>query len=216
MATATLHHPTPAKARSRLLTSEEFLDWLQPGIHADLIGGEIFMHSPVHFDHARMTNFLDRLLAGYLEEKQLGELHRETIALRLSVRDTFLPDLAFFTNAQLPRLLDTHAPIAPVFACEVLSKTTAHNDTGRKFAAYEFHGVQEYWILDPAGLKHRFYRLEADTFVEFATAGERIDSVTIAGFWVKRAWLNPRQLPRVSDCLAEILARKRAQARKRR
>jgi Uma2 family endonuclease len=213
MATATIH-PPPAKARSRLMTSEEFLDWLEPGIHADLIGGEVFMHSPVHFDHARLTSFLDHLLRSYLEHAPLGELHRETVAVRLSVRDTFLPDIAFFPKSQLPRLLGTHSPVPPVFVCEVLSKTTASNDTGRKFAAYERHGVQEYWVLDPAELNHRFYRLEADTFVEFASDGEVIESVTIAGFWVRRAWLNPRKLPRVGDCLTEVLATKRRRRRR--
>lgn len=213
MATATLT-ANPVKPPRRMLTSEEFLDWLQPGVHADLIDGEIVMHSPVNLHHARLTNFLDRLLAAFLEHEPLGELHRETVAVRLSVRETFLPDLSFFSNVQLPRLLDTHAPIAPIFACEVLSKTTAQNDTGRKFAAYELHGVQEYWILDPAELNHHFYRLEADTFVEFAAGEDRIDSVTIAGFWVKRAWLNPRKLSRVSDCLAEILASRRRRKRR--
>ena len=62
--------PLPRFARGRLLTSEEFLDWLQPGIFADLIGGEIFMRSPVNIRHARLVNFLDHLLRSYLEEER--------------------------------------------------------------------------------------------------------------------------------------------------
>ena len=88
--------PPKAKAR-RLLNSEEFLEWLQPGVFADLIDGKIVMHSPVNLRHARLVNFADRLIGSYVEHEDSGELHRESVAVRLSIRETFLPDLAFFT-----------------------------------------------------------------------------------------------------------------------
>src|SRR5437667_5309833 len=106
----------PARSREqRLLTSEEFLEWLEPGVFADLIGGEIFMHSPVNLRHARLVNFIDCLLRLYSEQEDLGELHRESVAIRLSTRETFMPDLAFFTKSQAARLAETHAPFAPTF-----------------------------------------------------------------------------------------------------
>ncbi len=53
------------------------------------------MHSPVNLRHARLINFVDGLLRAYIEEENLGELHRETVAVRLSLRETFMPDLAY-------------------------------------------------------------------------------------------------------------------------
>jgi Uma2 family endonuclease len=199
----------------RLLTSEEFLEWLEPGVFADLIGGEIFMHSPVNLRHARLMNFMDRLLGTYIEHEDLGELHRESVAVRLSVREMFMPDLLFFTKAQAARLAATHSPFAPTFVLEALSPATALNDTGRKFAAYELHGVQEYWILDPEKLEHHFFRREGDMFGEFAVDAEVIESTSIRGFWVKRSWLNPAKLPAVSSCLAEVLASRKPRPRRR-
>ncbi|MBM3833536.1 MAG: Uma2 family endonuclease [Verrucomicrobia bacterium] len=196
---------TVAESR-QLMTSEEFLDWLQPGTFADLIDGEIVMHSPVNLRHARLINFIDRLLSAYIEHEDLGELHRESVAVRLSVRETFLPDLAYFTKNQAARLMATHAPFAPAFVLEALSPGTAYNDTGRKFAACELHGVQEYWILDPEKLDHHFYRRTGDMLTEFAQEGARINSASIPGFWVNRGWLNPTKLPAVARCLAEIIA----------
>jgi Uma2 family endonuclease len=191
---------------SRMMTSEEFLDWLEPGIFADLIAGEIAMHSPVNFRHAQLTNFLERLLAAYLEETDLpGQLHRDVVAVRLSARDTFLPDLCFFTPHQVALFAEAHAPVAPMFCVEVLSPSTAKNDLGSKFAAYELHGVQEYWVLDPQKLAHRFFRREGDLFVQFAETAARIESATIRGFSVRRAWLDPEKLPKVSTCLRDIL-----------
>ncbi len=191
----------------QLWTAEEFLEWLQPGVHADLIDGEKFMHSPVNLRHARLVNFLDRLLAGYLERRKLGELFREVVAVRLSSRNVFLPDLAYFTPEQVARLLPTHAPFAPTLVVEALSPWSEERDVGPKFAAYEEHGVQEYWVLDPETLAHRFYRREGELLVEFAAGEPEIRAQSVPGFfWVRRAWLNPEALPDVAGCLEAILA----------
>lgn len=123
------------------MTAEEFLDWLEPGVHADLIQGETVMHSPVNFRHADLLNFVDYLLRSYIEAHKLGRLYREVVAVRLSPRQVFLPDLAFFTNEQVARLASTHAACAPTLVVEALSPRTAHLDSGPKFAAYELRST---------------------------------------------------------------------------
>ena len=164
------------------------------------------MHSPVNLRHARLLNFLHCLLSLYVEQRKLGEVHREVFAVRLASRQVFLPDVCYFTHEQVPRLEPTFAPFAPTLVVEAISPATADMDTGPKFAAYEEHGVQEYWVLDPDALSHRFFRREGERLVEFAREDEVIAAQSIAGFWVRRAWLNPDKLPEVAPCLAEILA----------
>jgi Uma2 family endonuclease len=192
------------KIDKELWTAEEFLDWLEPGVHADLIAGEKFLHSPVNLRHADLLNFVDRLLASFIETKQLGRLYREVVAVKLSPRDVFLPDLAFFTNDQAQHLGATHIPFAPTLVIEALSPWSADRDTGPKFAAYERHGVREYWVLDPDHLMHRFYRREGELLVEFASGENVIRSQSVPGFWLQRSWLNPAALPPVSQCLRDI------------
>jgi Uma2 family endonuclease len=197
------------KKERALWTDREFLDWLEPGVHADLIDGQRFMHSPVNIRHARLLNFLDHLLRSYLERRPFGgELFREAVAVRLGPRSVFLPDLAFFSAAQMPRLLPTYAPLAPALVVEALSPRTAPRDIGPKFAAYEAHGAGEYLVLDPDTLAHRFYRRGADDlFAEFAPAPEEIvRSQVVEGFWLRKAWLDPAALPGVCACLEEMLA----------
>ena len=190
----------------KLWTAEEFLDSVQPGVHADLIGGRKFMHSPVNIRHAILLNFLDHLLRSFLEASNSGGLlFREVVAMRLGPRDVFLPDLAWFSPAQVVGLLPTHAPFAPTWVAEALSPRTARRDIGPKFIAYEKHGANEYWVLDPQTLAHRFYAREGEIFVEFAHGEPIIRSREIRGFFVHRAWLDPTALPKVSECLAEIL-----------
>ncbi len=57
----------------QLRTADEFLDWLQPGVFADLIDGEKFMHSPVHLKHARLVDFMRTLLKLYVERRGLAK-----------------------------------------------------------------------------------------------------------------------------------------------
>ena len=189
-----------------LWTADEFLEWLKPEVRADLIDGEKHMHSPVSLRHARLLNSLHCLLSLYVEQRKLGEVHRGVFAVRLASRQVFLPDVCYFTHEQVSRLEPTFAPFAPTLVVEAISPATADMDTGPKFAAYEEHGVQEYWILDPERLAHRFYRREGELLVEFAAGSGRIVAQTVPGFWLNRAWLDPEKLPEVNRCLSEILA----------
>jgi Uma2 family endonuclease len=191
---------------TKFLSSEEFLDWLEPGIHADLIAGEIVMHSPVSFKHSKLLNFVDPLLRLYIAEKRLGELFREVNAVKLGPRNIFLPDLCFFTNEQVSKLQPAYAPFAPTLAVEVLSPSSELRDRRQKFAAYETYGVREYWILDPERGLHQFYRHNGEAFEPFGSITEdRMDSEVIPGFYLRRLWLPGPEFPGVRECLQEIL-----------
>lgn len=197
--------PTTMSIAHELWTADEFLGWLEPGVSADLIDGEIFMHSPVSLLHGNLTNFLDRLLAAYIEHSgRGGVVHREVIAVRMSQRSVIMPDIACYTPEQEALFQEMHIPVAPTWVAEILSPATALNDVGRKFAKYEEYGVKEYWILDPNTLNHRFYSRQDNLLLEFGEAEEIIRSRAIPGFWVNRNWFD-RQL-RGNATVAEALA----------
>ena len=197
---------TSSDTNRELLTAVDFLEWLEPGRHADLIDGEVFMHSPVSTRHARLLNFLDGLLRIYIDRHELGQLFREVVAVKLSGRNVFLPDLAFYANGRAEAVKPTHLEGPPDLVVEVLSRRTAERDTGPKFAEYEQHGVREYWILDPETLAHRFYRRRDEELVEYADEQPQISSEVVACFFVKRTWLDPEQLPRLDDALSTVEA----------
>lgn len=182
-----------------LLTADDFLDWLSPERQADLIDGEVFMHSPVSIRHADLLNFVDRLLGTYIDRKKLGFLYREVVAVRLASRNVFLPDLVFVRQDRSPIIRESHIDGAPDLVVEVLSNRTADRDVGPKFSAYEEHGVTEYWVLDPETLAHRFYRRDGEILVEYADGADLIDSRTVPGFFLKREWLDPARLPSIAE-----------------
>ena len=199
--------PTPVSAAAlerELLTAEDFLEWLEPGRCADLIAGEIAMHSPVSVRHADLLNFLDGILRLYVDRRRLGFLYREVVAVRLSARNTFQPDLAFYRAERRSAIRRNHVEGAPDLVVEVLSPRTADRDTGPKFAAYERHGVIEYWILDPEALAHRFYRRAGELLVEYAAGAAKIDSRAVPGFFVMREWLDPRRTPPILEAFTRI------------
>ena len=199
--------PTPVSAADlerELLTAEDFLEWLEPGICADLIDGEIAMHSPVSVRHADLLNFLDGILRLYVDRRRIGFLYREVVAVRLSARNTFQPDLAFYRAERRSAIRHNHVDGAPDLVVEVLSPRTADRDTGPKFAAYERHGVLEYWILDPETLAHRFYRRAGELLVEYAAGAAKIDSRAVPGFFVMREWLDPRRTPPILEAFNRI------------
>jgi Uma2 family endonuclease len=203
--------PTEVSIAHQLWTADEFLNWLEPGVFADLIDGQIIMHSPVSLLRGNLTNFLDRLLAAYVERERLGVVHREVIAVRLSQRSVVMPDIAFYTREQEVLFRETHIPVAPTWLAEILSPATAGDDVGRKFAKYEEYGVREFWILDPKTLAHRFYSRQDNLLLEFGQNEEIIRSRAVSGFWVRRAWLDPCQMPdkpTVSEALFELFSSK--------
>ena len=202
---ATKLHPAVHLERE-LFTAEEFLDWLEPGTFADLIDGEIFMHSPVSIRHARLLNFLDFLLRSYLERHRLGELFREVVAVRLGSGSVFQPDLAFLRAERRNIIRDNYLEGAPDLVVEVLSPSTSDRDVGPKFTAYERYGVTEYWVLDPQILAHRFYRRAGDELVEYAAGAAKIESHAVPGFFVLREWLDPERTPSIAEALATIEA----------
>ena len=139
-----------------------------------------------------------------MDRHRLGVLYREVVAVRLSLRNVFLPDLAFYRADRRGRLRANHIEGAPDLVVEALSPSTAERDTGPKFAAYEEHGVTEYWVLDPVTLAHRFYRRRGEILVEYAERAARIESQVVSGFFVLREWLDPISPPALREALARV------------
>ena len=141
-----------------------------------------------------------------MDRRRLGFLYREVVAVRLSARNTFQPDLAFYRAERRSAIRRNHVEGAPDLVVEVLSPRTAERDTGPKLAAYQRHGVIEYWILDPEALAHRFYRRDGELLIEYAAGEEKIDSRAVPGFFLMREWLDPRRTPPILEAFTRIEA----------
>jgi Uma2 family endonuclease len=80
--------------------------------------------------------------------------------------DVLVPDLAGWRRERLPVLPNVAAmTLAPDWACEIVSPSTAAIDRARKMPIYARSGVGEYWIVDPAERQIEFLINENGRFV---------------------------------------------------
>jgi Uma2 family endonuclease len=116
---------------------------------AEFINGEIIFHSPVVRKHNQVGLRLIKLLDTFVSTRRLGLVGYEKLLIRLT-RNDFEPDICFFRKEVADTFSDkTMFFPVPDFLVEILSKSTEKNDRGVKFEDYAFHGVKEYWIIDP-------------------------------------------------------------------
>ena len=181
-----------------LLTSGDFLEWLTRERFADLIDGEIFMHAAVSLRHADLLNFLDAILRAYIDRHRLGFLYRESVAVRLSSRNVFLPDLAFYRAHRRQQIRDTHVEGAPDLVVEVLSPRTADRDVraARRPGVLGAGSRDASPSLLPAG--------RGDPRGIRAAGASRVGSEVVPGFFVLREWLDPDRIPSISEALASL------------
>lgn len=135
----------------RLATYDDILD-LPEHLVGEIINGELITHPRPAPRHLRAASRLGGRLMGPFDEGHDGpggwvifdepELHLGPHVL--------VPDIAGWRRERLPRLPDTAwFELAPDWACEVLSPSTARVDRVQKLPVYAAAGVAHVWLVDP-------------------------------------------------------------------
>ncbi len=189
------------------MTAADFFRDAPEDRKAELIDGVMIMPSPPLVIHERMQGFLSTLLRLYVEEKEVGEVFGSRTAVELELFYAPEPDILFVAKDRLHIIGEKGIRGAPDFVIEILSASTAQNDRGAKFHAYERAGVREYWLIDPYGpAGTEFYQLQEGRFRPLAPDAEgSLSSVTVPGFWIDLAWLwSGQEYPPVRQALNAI------------
>lgn len=166
---------------------QEFQEWIDEGMKAEFINGEIVVHSPVKKKHLEVTRLLGGLLHVYCLLKNRGTIWTEKAMITLT-RNDYEPDIVFFRSEQAAHFQQDQLFFpAPDFVVEILSAKTAAKDRGIKKQDYAAHGIREYWIIDPDRQRIEQYLLlhEQDTtyFEPYTfTIDDDIRSMAIEGF----------------------------------
>ncbi len=130
-------------------TVEELAQLSDDGNRYEILDGELLVTPAPSVSHQRASRELVRHLLAYLDGKGL-ELFYAPTAVRQGERTELEPDVLV-----LPARAETSDRFAGelgqlVLVVEIASPSTARVDRYRKRAAYQRHGVPEYWIVDPA------------------------------------------------------------------
>ena len=157
-----------------------------------LINGEVMIGMPPILKHQDIVREI-LILFALIARKLGGKAYDSPIEVRLDEHNIFEPDVLYIQADNLGITQQDEKRIigAPNLIVEVLSPSTAKFDRQEKYQAYEKHGVNEYWIVDPVyevlevwnlGKDRRFIRQGAfaneDSF-ESAVLGETISAKTI-------------------------------------
>jgi Uma2 family endonuclease len=99
--------------------------------------------------HQRIVTKLSSLLHVFSESRDLGEVFSGPFDVLFAEGDYVEPDILFVRADRHHIVADRGVEGPPDLIVEVLSPSTAARDRGSKLERYRFHGVAEYWVVDP-------------------------------------------------------------------
>lgn len=148
------------------------LEKLPPNVVGEIVDGVLYASPRPATPHARASSRLGAELIGPFDRGRGGpggwvllfepELHLG--------QDVLVPDIAGWRRERMPRMPEVAAfTLAPDWACEVLSPSTAVLDRARKMAVYAREGVKHLWLVDPSFQTLEVYRLEGPRWTVVAT-----------------------------------------------
>ncbi|MDQ7024051.1 MAG: Uma2 family endonuclease [Anaerolineae bacterium] len=137
--------------RTRINTAEyyELPEYHQHDL-IQLINGEVIIAMPPILKYQLIVKRILALLIA-IEAKTGGIAFPAPTEVRLDDNNVFEPDVLFIqaNNLAITQQDEKRIMGAPNLVVEVLSPSTAKFDRQEKYQAYEKHGVDEYWIVDP-------------------------------------------------------------------
>lgn len=168
----------------------------------ELLDGVLIVHSPANWRHEKLFWFLGRLVSGFVESHDLGEVTGSRTAVILNTGRRVEPDLLFVKRDRMDIVGEVFVSGNPDLVVEILSPATRDYDLGEKRKAYADAGVPEYWMLDLAGTRFLVDRPAGVRATEMQKG--RYDCHVIPGFWIDVAWLWQWPLPNPRNCLEQI------------
>jgi Uma2 family endonuclease len=143
-------------------------------VKAEIVGGEIRVSPRPRPRHTRAASVLGVRLGGSFnwdsDDGPGGWVILDEPELRFG-DEIRCPDLAAWRLERYVEPEDNPIELVPDWICEVLSPTTARIDRTEKMPLYAGHGVDFFWIVDPANQTLEVFRREGEVWVVASTHG---------------------------------------------
>jgi Uma2 family endonuclease len=180
-------------------TFHERYEMMPPGTRAELIGGIVYMPSPLSFDHGKRDGKVSDWLGRY-EYFTSGVERALNATVMLDEYGEPQPDCLLLLSEGLggqTRIVDGYVLGAPELVVEV-SKSTRATDLGPKKKDYERTGVREYLFVGIEPDEIRWFRREGETLVEVMPDPDGVyRSQVFPGLWLDPEALLRGDMPRV-------------------
>lgn len=151
----------------------------------ELIGGEAVVTPPSGGQAASAQGELFFALRRWQETSGDRGLVLQDVFIRVSDEDYLAPDLAWWTAARRPALLQGALDVVPDLVVEVLSPATRANDLGAKKDTYLAAGVRELWLADPQTATITL--MQSNDRQQKVARGDQLASPLLPGFAVEVA-----------------------------
>lgn len=191
------------------MTEAQFDRWCTEDIKAEWIDGKVIVVAPASGEHSDLNFWIMRLLADFVERRELGIVRGPEFLVRLaSQKRRRCPDVMFVSNSRAGMLRPTYMEGAPDLIMEIVSPDSESRDWRDKYLDYEAAGVREYWVIDKRSQKIEAYALSRKkTFERLEEKRDAIQSKVLRGFYLKPAWLWRSPLPKLSEIAKELKLR---------
>lgn len=189
------------------MSETEFDRWAQTiQTRVEWVDGEIIVMSPAAKIHDELFQWLMRILADFVEERDLGQVAGPEFVVRFAIQKTRrIPDLMFVSKQNLARFKPTYLDGPPDLAIEIVSPDSQARDWREKYIEYEAAGVREYWVVDPVSQSIEVSHLDANgKYAKGSLKDGKLISHVIAGFYLRPEWFWTVPRPRVKSILAEL------------
>ena len=152
------------KAVDPRVSFAELQQWPDDGRRYELYDGEVIVVPAPFPRHQRVLFNTSELLREY-ERATGGLMLPSPVDIVLSEHNVVQPDVVFFRKERRHLLNMMEATrVPPDLAVEVLSRSTAARDRGRKMELLARFGVPEYWIVDPVENTLEIYALDQGAY----------------------------------------------------
>ena len=166
---------------AKKLTYDDYVNLPDDGKRYEIIDGELYVNPSPNMKHQLVLGNLFFSLTAFVRVHKVGLVFVAPFDVVMSLENIVQPDILFISTERMHVLTDANVRGVPDIAIEVLSPGTRRKDQTKKRQAYERHGVQEYWIVDPEDDSIHILRLSGQKF-ERIVVGGNIRSPLLPGF----------------------------------
>jgi Uma2 family endonuclease len=139
---------------ARVQTLYQALEGLPEGVTGELINGQLHAHPRPAARHARVAIALGADLLNAYDRGRGGPggwwIIGEPEVHFIRNEEVLVPDIAGWRRERMAALPDDQRfTVAPDWACEILSPSTASYDREVKLPLYARYGVRHVWLVEP-------------------------------------------------------------------
>ncbi|MCY7357001.1 MAG: Uma2 family endonuclease [Rudanella sp.] len=116
----------------------------------ELLAGELVKKKAPSPRHQLILAELYDQVKAHVKSGQLGTVLFAPVDVFLSDEDAPQPDLVFVEKARASIITNDGVMGSPTIVVEVISPSSVFRDRVTKKNLYQQHGVQEYWLIEPA------------------------------------------------------------------